>query len=554
MKRSPVVPTPLALLLLHCIAATLAAQQSADAAHRWSLAEDLREARDERPTFAQAVVELGDGGTGCRLRGGLVWTTQTVVRDRLIWLATSTAQRDLLADGFAACTAAEELRLPGLVARSLRSTADVSAQILADLDATDPLAREATIANRRRALLDELLAGTPAEHRVATEHRIVPCGSGFRLQTWRVHDDVRLVATPSLELATFGLPDDGFGHPRLAVDFALLRLHDDESTAKDGLTIRAAGPQEGEVVHALGFRRTPDAPTTAAELRFWDSFQGPRRLAAAREIEAQVDARRAALATRRPAPSPADRLALQAVWLARSMERRELELRAAALDAEHATTELRHRNAALRSTTAGAAALDRYEDLLDTRRHFAETGVDEAALHRLQRDITDARRALQAARALGPEASLARIASGEPAASRGAVAGRPWNGTIEPWCRTLASLLARDLQFHGAPPHRAAWPGSEPPTPESALATRLTFLVDTGFDAGLCGGPVVAAGGACVGLVIAADASATVHGWLDLAPGIGRTACLHPDAVTAWLSASGTAEHALASWLAAIGS
>ncbi|MCY3999315.1 MAG: S46 family peptidase [Bacteroidetes bacterium] len=66
---------------------------------------------------------------------------------------------------------------------------------------------------------------------IETELIAAPDSSYFWEYVWRIYDDVRLVLIPPTEIANFG-NEDGV-YPRYAMDFALLRLYDQDSQPLD---------------------------------------------------------------------------------------------------------------------------------------------------------------------------------------------------------------------------------------------------------------------------------------------------------------------------------
>ena len=183
---------------------------------------------------------------------GLVATNHHCVRGRI-----PSVQREgesLLDDGFYAASVEEERRMPGYYADRLLAAEDVSDEMLAAADraTTDAARREARAAAARR-----IEARLRAEHGADATVQIVPLYNGGRFSAYvfRRFTDVRLVAAAELQLGFFGGDPDNFTYPRYALDFAFLRVYDDDGRpfrTDHWLTWSTDGVEEGDVVFVVG--------------------------------------------------------------------------------------------------------------------------------------------------------------------------------------------------------------------------------------------------------------------------------------------------------------
>ena len=200
---------------------------------------------------------------------GLVVTNHHCIRGAVAELSRS--GENLLTDGFYARTLQDERPIPTFVVEQLVSVADVSAEILAAVDAapTDA-ARRAARADAIRRTQDRITRET-ADPGLSVQ--VVPLYSGGRYSayTFRRFTDVRLVAAAELQMGFFGGDPDNFTYPRYALDFGFLRIY-----GADGRPIENAqyfdwserGPQEGDPVFVIGNPGTTNRLNTIAQLEF----------------------------------------------------------------------------------------------------------------------------------------------------------------------------------------------------------------------------------------------------------------------------------------------
>ncbi len=201
---------------------------------------------------------------------GLVVTNHHCIRGAIAEL--SRPGENLLNDGFYARSLQDERPIPNYVVEQLVAVTDVSAEILAAVDAapTDAAARRTARADAIRRTQERITRET-ADPSLSVQ--VVPLYSGGRYSayTFRRFTDVRLVAAAELQMGFFGGDPDNFTYPRYALDFGFLRIY-----GADGKPIENTqyfdwserGPQEGDPVFVIGSPGTTNRLNTMAQLEF----------------------------------------------------------------------------------------------------------------------------------------------------------------------------------------------------------------------------------------------------------------------------------------------
>ncbi|HVH28823.1 MAG TPA: S46 family peptidase [Vicinamibacterales bacterium] len=235
-----------------------------------------------------ASVRLNDGGSGSFVSAeGLVLTNHHVVAGQLQKL--STAQKNYLADGFSARTRTEEIKATDLEVNVLTSYEEVTERIVAAArNAATPQAafdaRRAAIAQVEKDSLDK----TGLRSDVVTLYQ----GAQYWLYRYRKFTDVRLVFAPEQQMAFFGGDPDNFTYPRYDLDFALVRVYENDAPLRveHFLKWNAKGASENELVFVSGHPGSTDRNDTLAELETQRDVVYPysvqvvkRRLTALRE-------------------------------------------------------------------------------------------------------------------------------------------------------------------------------------------------------------------------------------------------------------------------------
>jgi hypothetical protein len=209
-------------------------------------------------------VRFNDGGSGSFVSArGLVLTNHHVALGQL--QKVSTPQKNYVADGFYAKTAAEELKCPDLELNVLVSMENVTSRVQA---AAAPGANPSQALEARK----KAIAAIEQESTTATGLRsdIVSLyqSSEYWLYRYKKYTDVRLVFAPEQQAAFFGGDPDNFTFPRYDFDVALFRVYENNApvASRDFLKWSAKGAADGELVFVSGHPGSTDRLDTAAQL------------------------------------------------------------------------------------------------------------------------------------------------------------------------------------------------------------------------------------------------------------------------------------------------
>jgi hypothetical protein len=218
--------------------------------------EPLKERYDFEPTQAWAdalrlsSVRFNSGGSGSFISSdGLVLTNHHVASDTLHKL--SSAERNLIDDGYLAKSLEQELKAPDLELNQLVSIEDVTERVES---AVDPNASAADAAKQRRSVI----AAIESESKEKTGHRsdVVTLfgGAKYHLYRYKKFTDVRLVWAPETAAAFFGGDADNFEYPRYCLDATIMRVYEDGKPAKLDHFLRwsDSGVSAGDLVFVSG--------------------------------------------------------------------------------------------------------------------------------------------------------------------------------------------------------------------------------------------------------------------------------------------------------------
>ncbi len=217
-----------------------------------------------------AATRLESGCTGSFISpDGLVLSNHHCASECLAQL--STAENDLLANGFRAGSRAQEVRCPTEQVSVLVGSEDITAKVAAAIeDLDDKAANEA-----RKKELTRLEQG--CEDASQSDRRTGPLscesvslysGGQYFLYKYKRYKDVRLVFAPESDIAAFGGDPDNFQFPRYCLDMSILRAYEDGKPAStpNHLSVNFAGPQEGEAVFVSGHPGSTDRLLTVERL------------------------------------------------------------------------------------------------------------------------------------------------------------------------------------------------------------------------------------------------------------------------------------------------
>jgi len=238
-------------------------------------------------SLKDAIVSFGGGCTGEIISDqGLLLTNHHCGYGRI--QAHSSPENDILTDGFWAMNREEELPNPGLFVNFLVNVADVTDEVLAEIN-EDMTRQQRDMAIRRvsNRLVSE---ATEATHYHANV-RAMYAGNEFHLFVYERFNDVRMVGVPPSSIGKFGGDTDNWMWPRHTGDFALFRVY----TAPDGtpadysphniplqprhhLPVSIRGVQEGDFAMVLGFAGSTDRYLTSMGINFKLENEFPIRI------------------------------------------------------------------------------------------------------------------------------------------------------------------------------------------------------------------------------------------------------------------------------------
>jgi hypothetical protein len=241
----------------------------------WTFDNPPRKAWKEKYNFAPsqawldhirlATVRVGTIATGSFVSpDGLLMTNQHVGYDSVAKL--SSAERDLVRDGFYARTRAEELKCPDLDISVLVSFDNVSDRVQAAKSEAERKAVQA-------ALEKESTEKTGLKSEVISFYN----GGEYWLYRFKRYTDVRLVFAPEEQIAYFGGDYDNFTYPRYNLDITFFRVYENNQPARveHYLQWSASGANEGDLVIVPGYPGSTARLLTLAQLKYQRDFGNP---------------------------------------------------------------------------------------------------------------------------------------------------------------------------------------------------------------------------------------------------------------------------------------
>jgi hypothetical protein len=215
---------------------------------------------------------------------GLVLTNHHCVETCLQQL--SSADKDFIAQGFLAKTAADELKCPVMEVNQLVEITDVTARMKkATAGLVGVKFNDAQKAETAR--IEAECQSSPALRcNVVTLYH----GGRYDLYRYRRYQDVRMVFAPEFAIAFFGGDPDNFMFPRYDLDLSFVRVYEDGKPlqTKDFLAWNAAGPKEGDLVFVSGHPGGTDRQLTIAELEYQRDIAMPEYLNRLSELRGAV--------------------------------------------------------------------------------------------------------------------------------------------------------------------------------------------------------------------------------------------------------------------------
>jgi hypothetical protein len=189
----------------------------------------------------------------------------------------STAERDLVKNGFLARDKAQELRAPDLELVRLERMTDVTAKVNAAV--TEGMSSADTLAARRAAIAAIEKDGE-AESGLQSEVVTLFQGGQYHLYQYRKFTDVRLVFAPEFDAAFYGGDPDNFTFPRYCLDMTIFRVYDNGKplAVKEFLPWSTVGAKAGEPVFTSGHPGQTQRLNTVAHLDFIRDYSLPLNL------------------------------------------------------------------------------------------------------------------------------------------------------------------------------------------------------------------------------------------------------------------------------------
>lgn len=244
----------------------------------WRLRYGFEPSQEWLDHLRLSSVRLSDGGSASFVSpDGLLLTNQHVASGQLQKL--STADRNLVRDGFHAATRSDELQCPDLTALVLVSFENVTRRVQSAADG----ARDDTAAAAARR---SAIAAIERESATATGLRseVVGLYSGgeYWLYRYKQYTDIRVVFAPEGQAAYFGGDFDNFTFPRFDLDVTFLRVYENGRPAATDHYLRwsEAGASDGEFVVLAGHPASTDRLLSVTQIRYQQDVGNPlQRLA-----------------------------------------------------------------------------------------------------------------------------------------------------------------------------------------------------------------------------------------------------------------------------------
>ncbi len=236
---------------------------------------------------ARAIVSLG-GGTGSFVSAnGLILTNHHVAFGAL--QRTSTSEHNYIADGFNAASYEEEIPAPGYRASVLLSIDDVTRKVLSAVnDSMGDVDRFNAIEKRIKEIVKYGEEGRDVECRVVSSYE----GMQYKLFTYLVCKDVRIVYAPPASIGNYGGDIDNWMWPRHTGDFSFLRAYvapDGKSAeyAKENVPYRPAvhlamstkSLKENDFTMIIGYPGRTSRHATSYAVAQMQEYSYPKRIA-----------------------------------------------------------------------------------------------------------------------------------------------------------------------------------------------------------------------------------------------------------------------------------
>jgi len=179
----------------------------------------------------------------------------------------STADNNILNNGFTARSREEEKKCAGQQAEVVTSIRDVTPQVKA---AIGTAAGEAAVKARSAIVAQIEKQGCPDTARTRCQVVSLYGGGQYKLYNYRKYSDVRLAWVPEAQAAQFGGDPDNFNFPRYSLDASFLRAYEDGKpvATPQHLEWSARAPVDGEATFVVGNPGSTQRLFTSEQLAF----------------------------------------------------------------------------------------------------------------------------------------------------------------------------------------------------------------------------------------------------------------------------------------------
>ncbi|UCF05507.1 MAG: S46 family peptidase [bacterium] len=242
--------------------------------------------------IAYAIVQLGGGTASFVSPKGLMFTNHHVAFTAL--QRVSTAEQNYIEEGFLAEGYEDEIPAPGYRAYVLLSIKDVTKKVFGAVkDEMSDLERYNAIEMRSKEIVEECEENRDVECRVASFYD----GMEYKLFTYFVVKDIRIVYAPMRSIGNYGGDIDNWMWPRHTGDFSFLRAYvaPDGSSAEYAdenipyvpsvfLHISSKGVKKNDFTMVIGYPGQTMRYRSSNSIGHHQNFNYPRRIKMFREL------------------------------------------------------------------------------------------------------------------------------------------------------------------------------------------------------------------------------------------------------------------------------
>ena len=226
-----------------------------------------------------AAVRVNSGGSASFVSNdGLIMTNHHVAHGLIA--SVSTADNDMVKNGFYAKTRDEEIKIPQLEVNVLASIEDVTQRV------------RGKVASARKAEIGKIELESKQKTGLRSDVVELYQGGAYHLYRYERYTDVRLVFAPEMAIASFGGDFDNYEFPRYCLDVTFLRVYDNAGAPvvpKQHLKLTTDELSEGNLLFVAGHPGRTDRLTSYDTLVDVRDRGLPYRLASLRRLEISYD-------------------------------------------------------------------------------------------------------------------------------------------------------------------------------------------------------------------------------------------------------------------------